>query len=170
MLCQLTAPDVYSQSDHQLLLFSTAPRSKLRLAYMSNTDSRLFIPRPTTTTPPPKIPFTSIPIFLFSSVYDNPLVLRKTYFICTSSHLSTVSPVLSLKQFPSFRLTSMLLSCHFKVDHRPPPFLPCLLQAVNGVMSLAVFLQIVPQAPYYFRSSEIKRCSLLVPNSLWATL
>ena len=83
--------------------------------------------------------------------------MRSEKPICTPSRLSEVSPTLPLKQFQcssDWRWLSVVLSR--KVVQR---FLfPCLslLQAIDGVMSLALCPHVVSQAPQHFKSSEMQ--------------
>ena len=79
---------------------------------------------------------------------------------CTSPSLSVVSSTLPLKQFQRssdwqwpFLILSRKIVKHFL-------FLYPIFQAISGVMSLGLCLQIVSQAPQHFRSS-LTFCALI---------
>ena len=74
-------------------------------------------------------------LFQFSSVQFKMLSMRLENPVCAPSCLSEVSPTLPLKRF----------QCSFNAS---------LLQAIDGVMSLALCPQVMPQVSQHFRSSE----------------
>ena len=63
-------------------------------------------------------------------------------------------PNVAFETVPMFVLLTMVLSRPFKEDRRALPLSVPLLQAVDGVMSLALCLQAVSQAPQHFISSN----------------
>ena len=89
-----------------------------------------------------------------NSVLDGICVLRKFHMRSTLSIDISSFPIVAFETVPMLIRLPMSLSRPFKEDSQALP--PCLslLQAISGVISLALCLQLVSQAPQHFRSSE----------------
>ena len=102
-------------------------------------------------------------VILFSSNFKL-IHLRSEKPICAQLRLSEVSPTLPLKQFhrsSDWRWTFLIL---FRKFVEPSSFHASLLQAIDGVMSLALCPQVPSPDPQHFRSSETQAtCDSWVP-------
>ena len=74
--------------------------------------------------------------------------------ICASPRLSAVSTTLPLKQFQCCLIDGGRLSSFRGRSSNASSFHAFLLQAIDGVMPLALCPQVVSQSPQHFRSSE----------------
>ena len=88
----------------------------------------------------------------FSSVQDGIYALGKAHMRSTPS-LSSF-PKVAFQTVPVFARLTIALSRPFKEDRLALPLSTPLLQAIRGVVSLALCPQVVSQAPQHFRSSE----------------
>jgi len=89
----------------------------------------------------------------FSSVQSKMASMRSKTHMRSTPSLRRL-PNVAFKTVPMFVLLTMVLSRPFKEDRRALPLSVPLLQAVDGVMSLALCLQAVSQAPQHFISSN----------------
>ena len=99
--------------------------------------------------------YTRLP--LSSTVQFKVVPMRSEKSICVPPRLSEVSPTLPLKRFQcsSVRLTDDgPLSSFEGRSSSASSFHASLLQAISGVMSLALCPQVVSQASQHFRSFE----------------
>ena len=97
-------------------------------------------------------------------------MLGKAHYICTPPHFSEVSSTLPLKQFQSSS-DWWWPSCPFKIQGTPwsfASFHASLLQAINGVMSLA--LRASMQCFQLLNTSDLLRCKPLMMDALPASL
>ena len=88
----------------------------------------------------------------FSSVQDGIYALGKAHMRSTPS-LSSF-PKVAFQTVPVFARLTIALSRPFKEDRLALPLSTPLLQAIRGVVSLALCPQVVSQAPQHFRSIE----------------
>ena len=91
---------------------------------------------------------------LFSSVQIKMVSVRSERPICASPRLSAVSTTLPLKQFQCCLIDGGPLSSFRGRSPNASSFHAFLLQAIEGVMSLAFCPLVVSQTPQQFRSSE----------------
>ena len=80
--------------------------------------------------------------------------MRSERPICAPPRLSEVPPTMPLKRFNIRLIDDGLLSSFQRRSSSASPFHGSLLQAIDGVMSLALCLQVVSQASQHFRSFE----------------
>ena len=91
---------------------------------------------------------------MMSSIQQKMVSMRSKKPICAPPRLSEVSPTSPLKQFQC-SFDCMALSRPFKGrSSSASSFHASLLQAIDGVVSLALCPQVVSQASQHFRSSE----------------